>query len=648
MTATYDVTVSDGIASSTQTVTVTATGAEDALVVNPVVAAVADTANADAGNIVVGGNAISDVSDHGGDASTTLSITAVNGTAADVNTDIAGIYGTLFVGSDGTYTYTANAALDQLQVGDNATEQFNLTVGSSNGQSAATTLTFNVTGADDAPVIAADSTGTMTENLGPTLVSNGGFETGDLTGWSASSAAIQAQFFGLGGQFGNYAADLGPTGSLQSLSQSIATAPGQHYTVSFDVLGDTEATSNQLNVTWDGVTLLAQSDNFGGLTHYSFDVVGDPSSSSTPLAFTYQDDGNGLLLDQVAVNPATSPPTESAAGNISFSDIETADTHTANFTPDGSGYLGTFSLDPVTETPGSGSVAWHYTVDNSAIQFLAQGQVLTQDYLVSVTDDHGAATTQDVTITINGTNDAPTAVSENVITDVGPNATVDIPSWALAANDTDPDTTDHLFVNNIVASSGGNAVPFGDVFFVDDATPGGSFTYTTSDGIATSNVATATVINNATSATVLNGTSGDDILIANNGSEALNGGGGNDVLIGNSGAHVMTGGGGNDNFAFLHTTDGPATITDFNNTTAHDRIAVSASGFGGGLTAGMDVTSIFETSNDNQFLGLGAEFHFDTANQTLYFSPNGTTASAIELAQVQPTATIHPHDLWIV
>ena len=54
---------------------------------------------------------------------------------------------------------------------------------------------------------------------------------------------------------------------------------------------------------------------------------------------------------------------------------------------------------------------------------------------------------------------------------------IDIPAWALAFNDTDPDTIDHLFVNNIGSSSGGSAIPFGDVFFVDDATPGGTFTY---------------------------------------------------------------------------------------------------------------------------------------------------------------------------
>jgi len=257
---------------------------------------------------------------------------------------------------------------------------------------------------------------------------------------------------------------------------------------------------------------------------------------------------------------------------------------------------------------------------------------------------------QDVTVAINGTNEAPTAVSENVVTDVGPNGTVDIPAWALAANDTDPDTTDHVSVNSILSSTGGNAVLSGsDVFFTDNGTSGDSFTYNSTDGIAvSSNAATATVINNATSATALVGTSGDNILIATSGGESLTGGSGNNILIGNSGNHVMTGGGTSDTFAFLHTTDGTDTITDFNNVAGQDHIAVSASGFGAGLTAGMDVTPVFETSSDNQFSGAGAVFHFDSANQTLYFSANGTTASEMALAQVQAGVTIHPHDVLIV
>ena len=186
------------------------------------------------------------------------------------------------------------------------------------------------------------------------------------------------------------------------------------------------------------------------------------------------------------------------------------------------------------------------------------------------------------------------------------------------------------------------------MFFTDDATLGGSFTYTSSDGHATSNSATATVINNATNVATLNGTSGDDIIIATNGTETLNGGGGNDILVGNSGSHTMTGGSGNDTFAFLHTTDGPGVITDFNNTTAHDHIAISASGFGGGLSAGMDATATFETSGDDQFSESGAVFHFDSANHTLYFSADGTQASAITVATVQAGVTINPHDLLIV
>jgi hypothetical protein len=62
----------------------------------------------------------------------------------------------------------------------------------------------------------------------------------------------------------------------------------------------------------------------------------------------------------------------------------------------------------------------------------------------------------------------------------------------------------------------------------------------------------------------------------------------------------------------------------------------------------MDVTPVFETSGDDQFQSSTSLFHFDTANNTLYFSPDGTNASAYSLAQVQTGVTLGPADIRIV
>lgn len=644
LTVTYDVTVMDGTASSTQTVTVTIDGASDGILVNPFVGPITDTPFTDDGNIVAIGNIIVDAGDSAGDASNSLSVTEINGSAANVGAALAGAFGTLVVDSSGFYIYTANANLDPLQVGDTATDSFTFTVSDTLGHNVPTTLTFNVSGADDAPIItSAVALGTLTEDAGPTVGVNGSFESGDLTGWSSSGVTVDLTF--LGGELGNYTAKLVGSGFLD---QNVATTAGQHYALSFFVAGDADASTTSFTAFWDGVQILTDTNVAQGFTRFTFDVVGDAVDPATHLHFNFSGDGSGLLIDQISISPTPGPATETTDGSITFSDVETADTHTASFTPDGSGYLGTFSLDPVSEAGGNGSLAWHYSVDNADIQFLAQGQTLFQSYSVLITDSHGASTVQDITVAIAGSNDAPTAVNENVIADAGTGGLIDIQPWMLAANDTDPDTIDHLSVNAIGPGTGGTAFGFGDAFFSDDGTLGGSFTYTSTDGIATSNSATATVINNATSAASLTGTSGDDIIIANH-AGTLDGGGGNDILVANSaGSNVMTGGSGNDTFAFLQTTNGPTAITDFNNTTEHDHIAISANGFGGGLTAGMDVTSIFETSGDDQFSPGGIQFHFDTANQTLYYSADGTQASAITVTTVQAGMVLNPHDLLIV
>ena len=75
-----------------------------------------------------------------------------------------------------------------------------------------------------------------------------------------------------------------------------------------------------------------------------------------------------------------------------------------------SGALSTLVANVSDESTGdaAGSVGWTYTLNNSAAQYLAEGQTKTEVFTVTLTDDFGATVTKDVTITLTGTNDQPT------------------------------------------------------------------------------------------------------------------------------------------------------------------------------------------------------------------------------------------------
>ena len=120
---------------------------------------------------------------------------------------------------------------------------------------------------------------------------------------------------------------------------------------------------------------------------------------------------------------------------------------------------------------------------------------------------------------------------------------------------------------------------------------------------------------------------------------------GNDIFTG--GAGNFTGGAGNNTFAFNSPNLGSDRITDFNNTTRADQIQVSAAGFGGGLTVNQDVTSAFGTSANASVGTTSERFHFDTANQTLYYSATGSGGTAIAIAQIEAGVTLHPHDIHV-
>ncbi|MCK1727677.1 VCBS domain-containing protein [Bradyrhizobium sp. 142] len=158
--------------------------------------------------------------------------------------------------------------------------------------------------------------------------------------------------------------------------------------------------------------------------------------------------------------PATPDPADSlgAAGTISFSDVDLSDTHSASFAAAASNAttLGIFSLDPVSEAANAanGSVQWHYTLNNAAAQYLAQGQSVTESFVVTVNDGHGSTATQTVTVTITGTNDAATVSSEAKAVTEGDTATALNTSGQLTIVDPDSGEAHVVAQSNVHGSYG--------------------------------------------------------------------------------------------------------------------------------------------------------------------------------------------------
>jgi hypothetical protein len=137
-----------------------------------------------------------------------------------------------------------------------------------------------------------------------TLVTNGGFETGDLTGWTQTgqSAFLGVQCPGAGLVPGG-SCDLfaGPVGSVGGIQQTLATTLGGEYIVSFAFEPDGGVPSS-FSALFGGVTLVSlPNPAASSFVNYSFDVFA--SGASTVLAFNFRDDPGFLFLDNVSVTP---------------------------------------------------------------------------------------------------------------------------------------------------------------------------------------------------------------------------------------------------------------------------------------------------------------------------------------------------------
>jgi large repetitive protein len=318
------------------------------------------------------------------------------------------------------WTFFASDAQIQAISSSSVNQTYTLTINDGHGGTDTQDVTVTLTRhPDSAPVITSSTqTGSVTEDASigvVNLVQNPTFELPDifhpvLTPWTVSGAG-HATILGSGANGSVDAVTLDPN---TTISQTISTVVGTTYTVDYFL----ENFGTPFTLTENGVTISSQNGIFANWQEFSATFTA--TSTSTTLAFATTG-VNGIRLDEVSVQTGTHHVVsgfEQTSGAITFDDADLTDTHTASAaTPTfvwSGGSLTSAQLTALTNASaltlamtdstgsGHGSVAWTYQIADSAIQFLGNGQTLTETYAVTVDDGHGGVASQNVTVTVNG------------------------------------------------------------------------------------------------------------------------------------------------------------------------------------------------------------------------------------------------------
>jgi len=339
-------------------------------------------------------------------------------------------------GSIGWTYFVGNDAVDFLASGEVITLSFDVRI--NDGIFSVTqTVTVTVTGTNDAPVIEATSSlaDTITEQTDTTGAITPLTATGqivlsdvDLTDTHTTSQTFVSAVWS-GGAIP--AVDPGAL-VIAAVDQGGDTADWT-YTVADNAL-DFLAVGETLTITYD---VAVQDDSTtGNDTSAVKQIVVVITGTNDQPAIT-SGAQSGTVDEQPDLAPATDADPAAVKGTISFDDVDLSDQPTASVTGSeltmatlANGYtltagqkttlLDAFSLDAVngvsnsSHGDGAGEIAWTYDATNAAIDFLGENDQLVLTFTVTVDDGHGGTAAQDVTITVNGTNDAPREVGANV------------------------------------------------------------------------------------------------------------------------------------------------------------------------------------------------------------------------------------------
>jgi VCBS repeat-containing protein len=332
-----------------------------------------------------------------------------------------GLYGTLTINADGTYSYAVDnnlAAVQALKVGDSLVETFTYRMRDTAGATDIAQLNIRIDGAWDAPVATDDVALAVADNgkgnaINPTrnvLPNDTDVDQGDslvVTGIRFGTEAV-------GGSLGLVNAGTDNTnGTLVNglFGQLIIGADG-NYTYIVDSNNPTVLALGPLQFLNERFTY--QVTDRGGQTDLAEIHIIIRGRNSAPVAIG----DAGTAVEAGGLN--NSQPGIDPSGNVISNDTDVEDDalsvsaiRTGGITGTGtSGTLGSTLRGLYGDLVLNADGSWHYAVDNNlaVVQALRQsGQTLTDVFSYTLSDFFGATSVAELRITVDGSNDTPIA-----------------------------------------------------------------------------------------------------------------------------------------------------------------------------------------------------------------------------------------------
>ncbi|NCS26603.1 MAG: endo-1,3-1,4-beta-glycanase ExsH [Microcystis aeruginosa BS13-02] len=389
----------------------------------------------------------------------------------------------------------------------------------------------------------------------------------------------------------------------------------------------------------------------------SITLAVSPSSvtedGTTNLVYTFTRNG-------VTTNPLTVNYTIGGTATLNTDYTRTGTNNTVTFAANAT--TATVTIDPTPDTTvepnetviltlaaGTG-----YTVGTTtAVTGTINNDDFSQLSINNITVVEGQDNNATLTVTVNNPNPQPITVNYTTAP-VNATANVDYTSKTgtitIAANTSTATISIPILNDNLNEAN--------ETFAINLSNPVNA-TLTNNKGIVTisdtltANVTTTLPANvenlTLTGSANINGTgnAANNILTGNSGNNILNGSDGNDTLIGGTGNDTITGGAGGDRFTFNNPNEGIDTITDFLSSQG-DKITVSAAGFGGGLAAGVPLTSA-QFVLGTTALNASNRFIYNTITGGLFFDGDGTgTIAAIQIATLSSKPNLSASDILVL